>query len=312
MPNTSTANFSKPDNKPREWPWVEDLYPEYDPAIPWPRISIVTPSFNQGEFLEETIRSVLFQGYPNLEYIIMDGGSTDNSVEIIRSYSDRIAYWTSEKDQGQTDAIKRGFDRAQGDLLGWLNSDDIYFPEALVRVARQHLEHPEALILGAVQNFITGPVRKIIKEIQQENITLENFLLPGRSNYSWHQPGVFFPRSIYNDIGGLDPRLHYGMDHDLMCRFLINNADQVIIKEPIAGFRVHTRSKTSAQNIHLMAENYRIRMRYWNHLPENELSLILGMKAHFLLRAIKLLLKGNFKDAWISLGYCFGNSLRER
>ena len=97
----------------------------------WPKISIVTPSYNQGEFLEETIRAVLLQNYPNLEYFIMDGGSTDNSVEIIKTYKPWLTYWVSEKDKGQADAINKGFERVTGDILAWLNSDDTYEPDIL-------------------------------------------------------------------------------------------------------------------------------------------------------------------------------------
>ena len=103
--------------------------------LAWPRISIVTPSFNQGRFLERTILSVLNQNYPNLEYIVMDGGSTDESVEIIKKYENYLAYWISEKDNGQSDAIKKGFQKSTGEILAWLNSDDIYLSGALRGVA---------------------------------------------------------------------------------------------------------------------------------------------------------------------------------
>ncbi|MCG2767567.1 MAG: glycosyltransferase, partial [Anaerolineae bacterium] len=113
------------------WPWTEESeqLPEMMPGgEPWLRVSIVTPSYNQAQFIEETIRSVLLQGYPNLEYIVLDGGSTDDSVQIIRKYADWIAYWASEKDNGQTDAINRGWQRATGSILAYLNSDDIHTP----------------------------------------------------------------------------------------------------------------------------------------------------------------------------------------
>ncbi|MDO8303698.1 MAG: glycosyltransferase, partial [Sedimentisphaerales bacterium] len=114
------------------WPWtVESPAPALSQITNCPRICIVTPSFNQGEFLEETIRSVLLQGYLNLEYIIMDGGSTDNSVEIIKKYSPWLAYWTSQKDNGQADAIYRGFEKASAEYIGWVNSDDMLLPDAL-------------------------------------------------------------------------------------------------------------------------------------------------------------------------------------
>ena len=108
-----------------------------------PKVSIITPSFNQARFLEQTMRSVLEQDYPNIEYIVIDGGSSDGSLEIIQKYADRLAYWQSQKDKGQTDAINQGFARANGEILAWLNSDDILYPGAVTAAVKQLLEHPE-------------------------------------------------------------------------------------------------------------------------------------------------------------------------
>ena len=126
------------------WPWTEET-PMAPPTLPdgspWPRVSIVTPSYNQGQYLEETIRSVLLQGYPDLEYIIIDGGSTDESVTIIEKYAPWLAYWVSEPDRGQSHAINKGFARATGEIYAWLNSDDYYWPGAIVIAARAVLQH---------------------------------------------------------------------------------------------------------------------------------------------------------------------------
>src|SRR6266567_5698553 len=116
------------------WPWTEakDWLPELQPnGQAWPKVTIVTPSYNQGHFLEETIRSVLLQGYPDLEYIVIDGGSTDRSVEIIKKYEKHLTYWTSQKDAGPADAIRKGFEGAKGSILAYLNSDDLYRPGAI-------------------------------------------------------------------------------------------------------------------------------------------------------------------------------------
>ena len=120
------------------WPWTEEsrrLPNQMPSGCPWPRISVVTPSFNQGKFIEETIRSVLLQGYPNLEYLMIDGGSTDNSVEIIKKYSPWLTYWVSEPDDGQSDAINRGLKMSSGDFATWINSDDLLCKNALVEHA---------------------------------------------------------------------------------------------------------------------------------------------------------------------------------
>ena len=113
----------------------------------WPKISIITPSYNQGIFIEETILSVLDQNYPNLEYIIMDGGSTDNTVDIIKKYEDRITYWISEKDNGQSDAINKGFHKSTGDILHWLNSDDVLVPRALNMLVEYLSNNPDIICL---------------------------------------------------------------------------------------------------------------------------------------------------------------------
>lgn len=123
----------------------------------YPKISIVTPSYNQGSYLEETILSVLNQKYPNLEYIIIDGGSTDSSVEIIKKYASYLSYWVSEKDSGQSEALNKGFNRASGEIIAWLNSDDLYCENTLHIIAEKFMEHPEVgIVYGDVINFMAN------------------------------------------------------------------------------------------------------------------------------------------------------------
>ncbi len=233
--------------------------------VPWPRITIVTPSFNQARYIEETIRSVLLQGYPNLEYIIIDGGSTDGSVEIIRKYADHLAYWVSEPDEGQSDGIAKGFERATGDLLAWLNSDDLYTPGALAAIGRAYMEHPGAIVAGDVQNFGAGRDRLV----RHREITLSNVIRfwEGRT---WHQPGIFFPRAVYFQAGGLDRGLRYTMDYDLLCRML-PLAPVVYTHTVVARFRVHAASKTTTQaGVGFLLENSLVSRRYWHLLPPQE------------------------------------------
>ena len=133
----------------KDWPWTEesDKLPERMPnGSPWPKISIITPSYNQGMYIEETIRSVLLQGYPNLEYIIIDGGSTDNSVEIIKKYEKWISFWVSEPDEGQTNALNKGFNKSTGEIVAWLNSDDYYLINTFNKLIKFINENPSAFI----------------------------------------------------------------------------------------------------------------------------------------------------------------------
>src|SRR5262249_26474448 len=137
MPCPTLAELAPPPPAKTGWPWTVEtssLPPLRLDGTPWPRVSIVTPSYNQGQFIEETIRSVLLQGYPDLEYIVSDGGSSDKSVEIIKKYQSWLAYWVSERDNGQSHAIKKGLARATGDLFNWINSDDVLLPGALAAV----------------------------------------------------------------------------------------------------------------------------------------------------------------------------------
>lgn len=228
-----------------------------------PRISIVTPSYNQAQFLEETILSVLNQDYPNLEYIIIDGRSTDGSVDIIRRYEDSLAYWVSEPDRGQSHALNKGFARATGELLGWLNSDDAYFPDALISVGQAYREHRSNCIAGPGINFDARSGEERL--VPQYGITLENMVRYWEHHFSWHQPGFFFPRSIYESVGGVDENLKYVMDHDLVCR-LLQHCEVVYVQRPIARFRLHDSSKTCAGWDQFVRELSYVSRRYWHLL----------------------------------------------
>lgn len=227
------------------WPWTEESpqLPDTMPdGSPWPWVSVVTPSYNQVQFLEETIRSVLLQGYPNLEYIIMDGGSTDGSVEVIRKYEPWLAYWVSEPDRGQTEAIKKGFRRARGQILAWLNSDDTYNPDAVSKAVRCLHEHPAVAFIYSNYYVVDEEEQHLYRartrtfDISQQ--VLQN-LIP--------QPTTFIRRDAVEAVGGLDESLHYAMDYDLWIRLGLHFPVSHLPRAILASFRMHTRSKTVAQ-----------------------------------------------------------------
>ena len=203
------------------------------------RITIVTPSYNQGRYLEETIRSILDQRDDVHEFFVYDGGSTDNSVDIIRKYQSRIDYWVSEKDKGQSDVLRRGFARATGDILYWLNSDDVLMPGVLRKVREAFDSHPDWAALTGWQFFIDGDSR--INRF---------FRMPPETN-SWLKWGVlhvsqqtcFIRKSVYDRVGGVNPDLHCVMDSDLWVRMLQTGAPWGGIPAYMAAFRQHEEAK---------------------------------------------------------------------
>lgn len=230
-----------------------------------PEITIVTPSYNQGDFVGQTILSVLSQNYPRLQYIVIDGGSTDCSCDVIGRYSSKLDYWVSEKDRGQPDALRKGFSRARGELLGWLNSDDILYPGALRRVGEAYEASPGSIIAGNVAVFSEVKRQRswIIRQ-RQLNVPDMVAIWTGKSCYS--QPGVFFPTNAYIQADGIDEALHFGMDHDLMVRMLRTHP-VAYVDEIIAGARLHPQSKTCSQAGAQTVEAYRVSRRYWGELP---------------------------------------------
>ena len=239
------ADLPPPPEGKKGWPWTEET-PRAPESMPgeksWPRISIVTPSYNQGQFIEETIRSVLLQGYPDLEYIIMDGGSTDESVEIIRKYEHWITFWASEPDSGQTNAINKGFKRSTGKIIAWLNSDDLYTSGALCTAAKAFAEQPRsAVIYGDADTIDAGTT--ILSHINSRDFDLQELY---RRDYI-RQPASFISAEAIEKIGLLDEKFHYAMDYDLWIRLGQEGAVMRYIPRTLAWFRLHDCSKTVSQ-----------------------------------------------------------------
>lgn len=234
---------SPPINK-NGWPWTTEsrpIGPIMPDGKPWPRISIITPSYNQGRFIEETIRSVLLQNYPNLEYIIMDGGSTDSSKEIIKKYDQWLTYWVSEKDNGQADAIFRGFEKASGDIIAWINSDDFYLIDAFRYVTQLYSQlSAEFIIGGNIYIDENGKKKARLKGYTQDYSSLLYF-----GQYI-AQPACFWSRKSFFEVGGYDRDLKFAFDYDLFLR-LTRHTKSHRLNKYISIFREHPDSKSSTQ-----------------------------------------------------------------
>jgi glycosyltransferase involved in cell wall biosynthesis len=204
------------------------------------KISIVTPSYNQAKFLEQTMESVLSQGYPNLEYIVMDGGSTDGSVDIIRRYEKHLAYWASEKDRGAADAIARGLQRATGTIMAYLNSDDVYLPGALKAIA-ESMSDPDVDVAYGNLYWIDSDGR-ILGEQRQTPFKTFGYLYGGST---LQQPATFWKRELYLNCGGMTPSFRFAFDTDLFFRFALRPARFRHINQFVASFRIHPQSKSS-------------------------------------------------------------------
>ena len=224
-----------------------------------PKITLVTPSYNQGKYLEETICSVLDQNYSRLEYMIIDGGSTDNSLNIIKKYEKYLTYWQSQKDEGQTDAIAQGLARATGEILNWINSDDMLAPGALSHIAELAYANSQAGVFAtATESFVDGSFEGGRTKSIPQNLDIESLLYLSNRPPHRHQPGIFFNRSLYEAIGGFRNNYHMCMDIDLHLRLIEHRPEVVYSDKTVAYFRCHKDSKTqqgSSQNaLHAVQE----------------------------------------------------------
>lgn len=238
------------------WPWTQaapPLPPLMVDGAAWPKVSIVTPSLNQEDYIERTIRSVLLQGYPNLEYILIDGGSTDSSVEIIQKYAPWLAYWVSEPDCGQAQAINKGFRHAHGEIMAWINSDDYYYPGALeFAVSRLMSSSAELLIAGVDIIAPRGDELEITKHVSPLHgpaIHLFPIFKNGRTeDFFFTQPAMFWRRSLWVRTGELNEELHYVMDREWCLRALAKGMRLVLDEKPLTRFTYHQGSKSFEEN----------------------------------------------------------------
>lgn len=259
-----------------------------------PLISIVTPSFNQAKYLEQTIQSVLSQEYPSIEYLIVDGGSTDGSTDIIKNYSDRLAWWVSEKDRGQADAVNKGFAKAQGKYCGWVNSDDLYVPDAIQQAVT-------ILEQNADVGFVFGDVKSIDENTHTTNIMrYGNWKLEDLMRFNIiGQPGVFFRKDLWDRVGGLDINYHFLLDHHLWLRLAVE-AGMVYSGKIWAAARFHSAAKNVANTSMFGVEAIRLAQwisespKFSDRWEENKNKVWAGA---FRIKARYLLDGGNSKES---------------
>lgn len=252
------------------WPWTEQSEPLPDTTFdgqPWSKISIVTPSYNQGRFIEECIRSVLLQGYPNLEYIIIDGGSTDETVDVIKKYEPWLAYWESEPDRGQSHAINKGLEKSTGELFNWHNSDDVLTPNSLATTAAVMVKYPQAGYVHGYRIIIDdkGIVRGDTKHSYGNKIAFLPELWTIVSELkAGCQPGCLMNRQIVVEIGMIDENLHYVMDVDVLSRIALGNPP-VYIPFPVVYLRVYSGIKSLQWNAQRAKERLIVANKIFSH-----------------------------------------------
>lgn len=248
------------------WPWAEETtqLPDTMPDdTPWPRISIVTPSFNQGKFIEETIRSVLLQGYPDLEYIVIDGGSTDESLEIIRKYERWLSYWVSEKDRGQGHAINKGFARCTGDIITFQNSDDNYLRDTFYDVGSRwpNLQSYGAII-GSFYYLDQFKMRDIPIPPRLPHEGHVDLVITPPEQWRLHQVAAFYTRHALDHVGKyVREDLYYTMDRELLYR-VCREHNVLLVNKPYGAFRLHGTGKCESNSLAFDLEYSNLHMSY--------------------------------------------------
>jgi len=255
-----------------------------------PLVSVVTPSYNQGSYIEATLQSVLQQDYANLEYIVIDKESNDNTLEVLRTYAHRLR-WISEQDHGQADAINKGFRMAKGEILGWLNSDDLYLPGTVRKIAQYFQSHPDVdMVYGEAYHVDTKG--NII-----ERYVTEPFDLQRLSEICFIcQPTVFFRRDVFREIGPLRTDLHYCLDYDYWIR-IAKRFRVGYLAEYLAHSRLHMRTKTLSKRVEVHAETLRVVKQHYGHVP---VTWVYGYAAVYLTEKLMPNIFGISKDGWAS------------
>lgn len=243
MKTSSIQDFPPPLDGMRGWPWIKlDDSPKHQPPIngKYPSISIVIPCLNAESFIEESLRSILLQAYPNLQLMVFDGGSTDGTVGIIKRYDRWLTYWCSEKDRGQSHAINKGLERSSGDLFNWFNADDVMCPNALHHLSALYLQNPDSVcVAGAVESFSEAGSQYVMQPVPGGVEDLADW---GASAFI-PQPGCLFRRDACMAVGGVNEKLHFMMDVELLLK-LARRGRFTCTGEVTARFRSHPGSKT--------------------------------------------------------------------
>lgn len=291
------ADLPPPPSDRTGWPWTVASAPlpaTQPDGSPWPRISIVTPSYNQGQYLEETLRSVLLQGYPNLEYFVMDGGSTDESVAILERYAPWLTHWESERDRGQAHAINKGLARATGQIAAYLNSDDLYLPDALAHVGQTFAQRPFDVLVGRRP----PPAGRWFLHRSLWGARFQPFVYPyvldEACRYELPQECVFWNHTRYGPLR-FNEQYHFCLDTWWFLQ-LFSDAEVVHTSRRVGWFRDHPASKSSRLQALARAETARITQQaeaYTTRLTPEQAAPIL---AAYRRAARRALLRGPWQD----------------
>ncbi len=262
------------------------------------KFSIVVPSYNQGEFLERTLLSIINQDYENVEIIVIDGGSTDNSVEIVKKYEDKIAYWVSERDRGQSHALNKGFAKATGDIFGWLNSDDVYMPGAFSHVVKKFEEYPDKKVVYGNWCELDEEDNKLDHTYSAPAPRVPHFPYEG---FDANLQSMFWYRSVYEQFGKFDESLHRVMDSDFLFSVIFNQGADVFLKTDklLGGFRRYIGQKTELDRVddRLKFEENVLIQKY-NFVAPGSIAFKYRVINYFLWKASYSIRQGGFLYTW--------------